>query len=992
MLLILIYVYWTRLCTAAHRTATTAADAARDFLVDSVSFLGHTLLDSTVLGTIIIIWLFTRFPQIISGRWNIHSPRWIARPPAPAPAPTATPTPTPPTSPQPPPTTPPPSSPTPKPSQPRKGSLSPDDELGLSDREILSSDPCFFKKRKPASKPVSKPVDKPVVKPVSKSEDKPVEKPVSKPASEPARMPMSIPTNLPLGKPTSASRPVPKLVVKPPPNKSKAELSKAIDDVEREIKLRLDLEKRVKQKDGKIEDLEIKLSQLQQVIESLQNQLAADQAAVTDSSSDDRPGGGSGPSSGPHKYADAQTSTCKQLLPKDELSVGEVAIERQKREAAEQKAKALEEALKEALEREKDLANKHRLENDTALEKILEQKDAQIHKLNSRLNSKDAELVTSQQTASRNEQVAREANSCLERQTAELNAAVPANHALKAEAAETIKEKQVAEASKTALKKELLESENVRMTIELASKALVKENESLKKRAEDSERREEAIARDHQQNLSRDAQRIAQFQSTIASAEATEGERMQAVNNLVQQLQETQGALQYAEQKAARFEAERNDFQMKGQYIESQLLAKSQLSQEMESLETGPTVSRQAPARINEENVKLRAELHRSSLEIQKLSQEPQRLNQLLADSRLSCDDVRRDRDQLQAKIKGGYYESLEKQVNVLRHQNEATSGRIQDLEQQNAELRAMGQRAVREAVREAVERKDEEIRKIRAEPQGTNNNGAPQTPFRTPANMINRSTPSSIKSSDSGLFSSGPRNQRLSPATQNQATALMANQQAALQQQIEFLNRQVLEYAKNSKILEDERDNAVDQLQSQAKDYQCTIDALIRERDAMKRRLDAALKREASALEDRDRLLDHVEQLNETIELYDESIKVDGEEDAEKNEQIKELGLKVQTQSLLIGAHQAIHNHTKSMGLLEERTKRIGSENLSREDQLKRPKNRPQDLFQGDFPMGYTRMETSGAGLLCGLRAIVNSIAAQHPSFPKSRWKPFKQ
>jgi len=45
---------------------------------------------------------------------------------------------------------------------------------------------------------------------------------------------------------------------------------------------------------------------------------------------------------------------------------------------------------------------------------------------------------------------------------------------------------------------------------------------------------------------------------------------------------------------------------------------------------------------------------------------------------------------------------------------------------------------------------------------------------------------------------------------------------------------------------------------------------------------------------------------------------------------------------------------------------------------------NNPYYLFMSSFPNGWNELAVSGRGLLCGLRAVIRSLKAQHPGMPK--------
>lgn len=898
-----------------------------DFVWRSASSLGHFLVDLAVKAVIVLIWLFTRLPEIVLERWFVNWREWMTRlPEAPTPEPEPEPTPAPPPGPEPEPgqTSMPTPTPTPTPvpgptpgpgptpappltpgpSQPRNAtppaSAGDDDDSDSDSKPDLEFPPNWLLKCQPFGK-------------ISYSKPMPF-------AFRPAviRTRRTRPSNL-------FTRP------QPTPPQSHEERAQAVrEQTAREAReprppISHAQRKTFAEMDTQIGAMTQELRQNRTRIGSLERQLAAAQAAPS-----------------------------RQPLPKDVLSDDKEATERSKREQAEQKARAIEESLrKQILEKdaalkkvsgenavlkttsdEKDAAMKKVSdENAVLLEKVLGEKNAQILTLNSRLDASQAELLSLRQTASINEQAAKEENQSLE---SRLNAAISAMEATEADAAEKMSsaeaKKKGQEASYEALRNELLDGKKTRERLEQEAEALRKENESVKKRAEDSEKSKEAIALENKENCARATKLEADIEATKATAEALHGEKMAPVEQekaeLLQRLEQTENALRDSQQICESLKAEDQHAQDERDAARSQIL---QLQ-----AQSGPE-----SVQMRQELGNLQARFNHGSAQYNRLTEEYRRLQAHLAE--------------------------MEKSLKAEQRQKETLSGRLesltrsnQDLNSQCTMLRDISQKAVREATAEVSKTKNEEIRQLRAQLQGANANAAPQTPLRTPAhNVINRSTPTTSKSVDSLLFSSGPRKLPLSPVMQQHAKAALANQQNA---QMASMSVQLQNYARDTEIMEKQRDAAQEKVDEQAEE----LAALRGELDATKTSAQASLK-----------------DLEETLLFYEAAFENDEEDEAEKKQEqersLQNLRDQLNATKTVLADQQSRVQH----GL--QGTKRIPSQNLTRgDDQFKKSKTVAEALLQRDLPRGYDRMPTSGEGLLCGLRAAAKSISVQHPNIPQ--------
>jgi len=633
----------------------------------------------------------------------------------------------------------------------------------------------------------------------------------------------------------------------------------------------------------------------------------------------------------------------QQPQPKDVLSDDKVAIERSRRQQAEQQARATEVALKKQILEKDDALEKATSEN-AALKDVAAEKDAAIKNaseenaaLQKASGEKDAAMQKiSDENAALLKQVMIEKDAQILDLDSQLKAAIAAKDAAEADAAgkktSAEGEKKGLEASSEALRNELLDSQRTRERLEQEAEALRQENESLRKRTGDSEKSKDALALENKENCARAAKLEADVEATKATAEALHGEKMAPMEKerteLLQRLEKAEKALLDSQQRCESLQAEGQKVQNERDAARTQIQAQQAPS--------GPD-----SAQLRQELGNLQARFNTGAAQYNRLTEEYKRLQAHLGEM-----DKTHMAEQRQKASQSERMESLTRTN--------------QDLNNQVATLRSISQQAVREAVADA----NKEIRQLRAQlKEAANGAGAapPQTPMRTPANgVVNRSTPSSTKSFDASLFSAGPRKIALSPNAMGEAArAALANQR---DKQMASMSVQLQNYARDNEAMENERDAALDKIDEQAEELA-----------ALRRELDATKQATQEQLDD----------LEETIAMYEAGFENDQEKDAlDKQEQARELqNVRDQlnaTKSVLADQSARLQGGTQG-------TKRVPSTNLTRTDsQLKKTKTVAESLLQRDLPGGYDRISTSGEGLLCGIRAIIASVAAQHPDIPQ--------
>lgn len=279
----------------------------------------------------------------------------------------------------------------------------------------------------------------------------------------------------------------------------------------------------------------------------------------------------------------------------------------------------------------------------------------------------------------------------------------------------------------------------------------------------------------------------------------------------------------------------------------------------------------------------------------------------------------------------------LQQESNGLRRQSEGYATQISDVKRQLKATQEAGAQAAGVAVRE----RDAKIAELEAKLE-TTQRSRPATP----------TTPVS-KAQHSALFSPGPRRLPLSPITQESKNLELI---AKLQTQVQ--------------ALEESRDTLKAQCESVTKER----DVLIQEQEDHQMEVDLYVEganRDSSEVQS-------LEADKAKLEAGNAQLQV---EKAEVERMKEELQRRLDNSQLLIGAQKTVLSNYQSNNASNHGTKRIASDSLYRDDQQKAHKNRRLEFFEAAFPHGYNRIPTSAAGLLCGLRALVSSVRAQHPN-----------
>ncbi|KAK5048271.1 hypothetical protein LTR84_005941 [Exophiala bonariae] len=240
------------------------------------------------------------------------------------------------------------------------------------------------------------------------------------------------------------------------------------------------------------------------------------------------------------------------------------------------------------------------------------------------------------------------------------------------------------------------------------------------------------------------------------------------------------------------------------------------------------------------------------------------------------------------------------------------------DLQEKLQLARAAGAQAVALAAQE----KEAKIARLEARLQANQNNvvATPSTPFP--------------KAQHAHLFSPGPRDKPHSPNAAKAAFAVFEKEKGALKEHIRTLTTQ--------------------------------LENVTRERDV---------------------LLEKAENHQMEIALFEQGAQNDSSEfralDVAKtraDQDKEELQHKLEIANMVVAAQRSVLENDQAVNPQKENLKRVASVELENEQGITKVR-RMAACFDTVFPHGYNRIQTSGEGLLCGIRALVSSMQAQHPN-----------